>query len=75
MSKHDIPEDFRIKMRDFFIPAVEEMAKKEEEHLNFLRETRLKLINRQEVDQYIKRSTRALEHYKLRLQQYRDFIA
>jgi hypothetical protein len=81
MSKDNIPDDFRIKMREVLIPALEDMVQKEEEHREFLLKSRRRMLDRKmhnsifQVDQFLKNSEQMLGHYKLRLQQYKDYIA
>ena len=74
-------EEFRKQMLETFIPSVERMIEKEKEHLEFLRKSRRKMMDRKfmvnlsNVDQFISNSEANLAHYQLRLKQYKEFAA
>lgn len=73
-------DDFKQKMKDYFIPEVEKMAQKEEAHLEWLKKQRRRMVDRNlmanlsQIDQYIRGSHGMLEHYKLRLKQYKEYV-
>ncbi len=73
--------DFIKKMKEIIIPSVEELVRKEEEHLEHLRKSRRRMIDRKMmlslsmVDRFIKTSEQMLGHFRQRLQEYKDYAA
>lgn len=57
-----------------FIPRIEVLVNKNEDHLTWLYRMRRFSPNKKQVDLFISRTKNELEHFKMRLQQYRDFI-
>lgn len=73
-------DEFRKKMNDEFIPAVQRMVEKEGDHIEALRKARRRMLDRNTtadlsmIDGFIRESEKMLEHFSLRLKQYRDFV-
>lgn len=74
-------EEFIKKMKEMFIPAVERMVQKEKEHIESLRKSRRIMRDRNvshsffpQIDSFIKESERMLEHYQMRLKQYKEYV-
>lgn len=72
-------DEFRKKMNDEFIPTVQRMMEKEGDHIEALRKAR-RMLDRNTtadlsvIDGFIRNSEKMLEHFSLRLKQYRDFV-
>jgi len=70
-------EKFKQEMKDNFIPSVKEMIIKEEAHLkkmNSYLDPAYPIKTRKYAQECIEISEKALAHYKMRLQEYEDFV-
>ncbi|NJO63654.1 MAG: hypothetical protein HC836_37330 [Richelia sp. RM2_1_2] len=65
---------FLIKLKTNFIPAIERMILKEEEHLKFLQDAKMKYINYATIDDMIGTSNLYLQHFKQRLIEYQTYV-
>lgn len=79
-DKEKVEQDFKQKMKGYFIPEVEKLLKKEEDHLESLRKQRRRCVDRNllgplaTIDNYIKGSVQMIEHIKMRLKQYKEYV-
>lgn len=61
--------DFKTEMKESIIPHVEEMIRKEEKHLSFLKNHALYA-----EASFISKSEQVLKHLYFRLQQYKEYV-
>jgi hypothetical protein len=74
---NNMADDFKKQMRDEFIPAIEELIKKEEKHMAFLKNSLEKLAHSGhsvDIDEMIEKTEASIGHFKHRLKEYQEYI-
>jgi len=70
-------EAFKQEMKDNFIPAIKNMIIKEEDHLkkmNSYLDPAYPIKTRKYAQDCIKKSEQSLAHFKMRLQEYEEYV-